>query len=137
MFHHFGTAGRGQVIFANKKNVNFIQVGANDGVNADFLRVRALEYGWSGILIEPHPVYFNLAKIAYGNSPLFAWERVAISNTLTTATLYYFADVPPELPWIRGIASFNRDHIVKHLPYIIVNGVNIGKEEMIHTIEVD
>lgn len=100
--------------FAGKANVRFIQVGTNDAVNADFLRPRVLAYGWSGILIEPHPTYFDMAKVAYGSCNKISFENIAISDVESESVLYYVSDVPEAKRHLIGIASFDREHLTRH-----------------------
>ncbi|MFH1313369.1 MAG: FkbM family methyltransferase [Candidatus Eisenbacteria bacterium] len=49
----------------NNKQVNFIQIGANDGLRQDPIRRFVVEDGWSGILVEPLPRIFNMLKSNY------------------------------------------------------------------------
>jgi FkbM family methyltransferase len=100
--------------FANRKKVNFIQVGCNDGMNSDFMRPRVKSFGWSGILIEPHPKYIALAREAYGDCQTVAWENVAISDESVPLDLFFVADVPPDRYFMIGIASFDRAHLTRH-----------------------
>jgi len=101
------------VLFHQKKNVKFIQVGVNDAKNSDFIRWRSTSFGWTGLLIEPHPTYFNMAKTAYQNYTKILWENVAISSEESTSDLFYVEDVPDDKPWAIGVASFDKSHLVK------------------------
>lgn len=101
-------------ILANKAEVRFIQVGANDGKNADFIRMRVIEHGWGGVLIEPHPAYIREAKKNYGDFGGLIWEEVAISDVKGEMPLFFVKEPPKEKPWAVGIASFSKDHLSDH-----------------------
>ena len=100
------------VLFHGREDIKVIQVGVNDGVNADFLKGRIEKFGWSGLMIEPHPAYIEMAKRNYGDNRRLIWENVAISNVSGSTPLYYVKD-PPE-DWVLGIASFSLKHVEEH-----------------------
>lgn len=52
-----------------------LQVGARDGQTNDPFRARFASDGWSGLLIEPHPVHFSALAALHKDS-----ERVAVLN---------------------------------------------------------
>jgi hypothetical protein len=49
-------------LFASRSDIKFVQVGVNDAKNADFIRGRAIQNDWRGLMIEPHPMYIDEAK---------------------------------------------------------------------------
>ena len=58
-------------LMLRKKDIFFIQIGANDGITCDPLHKFVTEFGWSGILIEPMPGAFaRLQKTHHGNGKL-------------------------------------------------------------------
>jgi FkbM family methyltransferase len=99
-------------LFSNKK-AQFIQIGVNDGVNADFLRTRVIKNSWHGLLIEPHPHYFQLAQRAWAGYKSVVWEQVAVSNQPGINDLHYIKEVPEDRSWALGIASFDREHVIR------------------------
>jgi FkbM family methyltransferase len=58
-------------IFKNKKNGVYIELGALDGVLYSNTKFFEDTLNWSGILIEPHPLKFELLKINRPNNFLF------------------------------------------------------------------
>lgn len=62
------------------KEFNFVQIGANDGEQADPLRELIQRYGLKGILVEPIPEIFNRLKDNYFlSSHLLQFENIAIT----------------------------------------------------------
>ena len=51
-----------ETLSRDQKNVFFVQVGANDGVQSDPINHFVSEYGWRGILVEPQPAIFKKLK---------------------------------------------------------------------------
>jgi len=74
-------ARRGQAL-------NFVQVGANDGLFGDPLRPYVLSHGWRGVLVEPQPNVFEKLKVNYANcADRLVFENLAISRE-SSLTLY-------------------------------------------------
>jgi FkbM family methyltransferase len=102
--------------FLKKKDMFIIQIGANDGKIDDpiyeFVTYYPQKVG--GILIEPVKDYFKELKTNYKKYPNFILLNVAIHNSQKEMTIYRPDPVKMEqygLPqWIKGIASFNKDH---------------------------
>jgi len=74
--------------FQNVPNGFLIDVGAHDGVAAGSMTRFLMEWGWTGILIEPLPKAYALLEKAYENTPNVVTLNVACSNEEGTATLY-------------------------------------------------
>src|SRR6266481_6003650 len=56
-------------LMLQKKDLFFIQIGANDGVSNDPLYKFVIEYGWAGILVEPLPQVFEVLRRNYADKP--------------------------------------------------------------------
>jgi len=68
--------------------LNFVQVGANDGVYSDPLRPYIISRGWRGVLIEPQTDVFERLRVNYAEcSDRLVFENVAISSQ-RNLTLY-------------------------------------------------
>ena len=68
--------------------LNFVQVGANDGVFGDPLRPYVLTRGWRGVLVEPQLAVFERLKANYAEcADRLVFENLAISS-LDKLTLY-------------------------------------------------
>jgi len=108
----------------------FVQVGAFDGVECDPIRKYIIKHGWHGVLLEPQKKAFARLKANYLNQPQLVFKNVAIANQRTTRKLYTVGagDVPE---WARGLASFDRNVIVKHESLIP------GLHDLIETEEVE
>ena len=75
-------------LMLRKKEIFFIQIGANDGVSNDPLRKFVTEYGWPGILVEPLPEVFEVLKENYKDRPNLKFLNAAISEQDGFRTLY-------------------------------------------------
>lgn len=91
----------------------FIQVGAFDGVQADPIRKFVLRHHWRGVLIEPQKKAFAALKQNYADQPQLTFRNAAVSERSELRTLYTVGEGPvPD--WCQGLASFDRDVILKH-----------------------
>lgn len=71
------------------KDLNFIQVGANDGEYVDPLRQYILKFPWRGILVEPQPdIFAKLQKNYEAIKDRLIFENVAIAKDVSTLTMY-------------------------------------------------
>lgn len=103
-------------LVAQKGQINFIQIGGNDGVNDDPLYHFAT---WnrnkvSGIILEPVLDYFKDLQLNYKNYPSIKTLNLAIHNSEKEMIIHR---VNPEsasiLPrYSKGIASFKKEHHV-------------------------
>lgn len=59
---------------SKSEQIRFLQIGTNDGAQSDFLRSRALRYNFTGVLVEPSPIYIEEAKVNYQGRDGFYWE---------------------------------------------------------------
>ena len=72
----------------------FIQIGANDGVSYDPIHKSVVEYGLSGILVEPGIEAFNALKINYQNCSNLFFENCAIAKHNGKVNLYCGTTTP-------------------------------------------
>lgn len=110
---------------AHGGQVNFIQIGANDGLRNDPLRPLIVEHDWHGVLIEPLPTVFPLLErnYAYLERPGLVFLNAAVTAaagddlTFWSFTPDFLASLPLEqqLDYLRK-ASFERDHVAGFLP---------------------
>ena len=77
---------------------------------------------YHGVLVEPVPYYARLLADNFGLTGRFSSEQVAVSQSSGESKIYYVAEDASDLlgehfdvPAIRGIASLNRRHVLKHL----------------------
>jgi FkbM family methyltransferase len=99
-------------IFAkNNSDVVFVQVGSNNGLDkyTDF----RINYSWTSILVEPQKeVYKELKNNNKENSNTFIMNA-AISDTSEVRKLFKLG--VSSSWWATGIASFNKEHIIRHI----------------------
>ncbi len=98
---------------ANEHPFSFIQIGAFDGIECDPLRKYLLKYDWKGILMEPQPIPFNKLQKEYANRPLLKVLNAAIGKAKGQTSLFTLdgSDIPE---WSKGMASFDKQNILKH-----------------------
>jgi FkbM family methyltransferase len=104
--------------------VTFVQVGANDGINADHIHPFVKSGAWTGVLVEPAPVPYARLRENYRGVDGLHFAPVAIS--LSDEKLpFYFVEGDD------GLSSFSLDTILSHAPkYDDLRG-------MIRTLEVE
>jgi FkbM family methyltransferase len=122
-------------MFEAGRELTFIQVGAFDGVSTDPLRKYIQTCGWRGVLIEPQPgPASQLQKLYAGNDRLII-VQAAVDDKCGKRTLFTVeSDSVPD--WARGMASFQRDNIVKH-SYLIPGVETMIKEITVRCITFD
>ncbi len=92
---------------------NFIQVGAFDGVECDPLLKYLQRFNWNGIMLEPQPQPFNKLIERYNGRDGISVRNAAISSSNGKSTLYTLdGNGLPE--WASGMASFDKNNILKH-----------------------
>ena len=107
----------------------FIQVGAYDGVSTDPLRKYIERYSWCGAMLEPQPGPALRLRHLYETNPAIVVIEAALDSHCGARSLY---TVESELlpKWAGGMASFDRNHILKH-DYLIP-----GIAEMVRELNV-
>jgi FkbM family methyltransferase len=100
----------------------FVKIGANDGITndpcSDILLANA---NWKGLLVEPVPYCFERLKKNFSDPNRFTLEQAAIGSAPGVKPFYYLdpdaRKALPDLPvWFDHLASFDRNHILKHYP---------------------
>lgn len=108
----------------------FIQIGAFDGIMADPLRKYIEKYGWSGVLVEPQARAAHKLRELYGGNHRIVVLQAALDRECGTRTLFTVeSETAPT--WAGGMASFQREHIVKHA--VLIPGI----ETMVREEKVD
>ena len=99
--------------------LNFVQIGANDGVMNDpiYRFIQKNKDKVSGFVLEPLPDIFSTLVMNYQSFPRIKPLNLAIHNSETEMLLYrvkseYLSNVPA---FARGIASFDPNHWKKTL----------------------
>jgi len=100
----------------------FVEIGANDGAQADHLRRLLARRDWRGVLVEPNPAAFARLRERHGANPRIALENAAISSSDGRLPFYELAPPgegePPELAGTYDLlGSLSRDALLA-LPFI-------------------
>lgn len=98
------------------KPIKIVQIGANDGRRFDDLYEVITAHRCAALVVEPLPDQFAQLRANYAGYPDVMPVNVAIHASAKAATIYQVIgtgtiSLPP---WASGIASFDRDHLVKH-----------------------
>lgn len=98
-------------LFSQQKGqVNFLQVGANDGFFHDPLHKFIKRDGWKGVLLEPQPFVFNefLSRL-YANDPEVVPVNAALDYTDGKRHIYKISFSNSR--WATGLTSFSKTAI--------------------------
>ncbi|AMN46105.1 hypothetical protein ACG33_03065 [Steroidobacter denitrificans] len=98
------------------QGLKFVQIGANDGVRFDGLYSFVTEHSCAGIVVEPLPDMFGRLRMNYADYPQIVPVNRAIHTTAGVLPIFRVApSAMPRYPgWANGIASFDRDHLIRH-----------------------
>jgi len=106
--------------FANWKRVNFIGIGACDGIAGDPIHSNVVRnLGWTGVLIEPNPIQFEQLKTNYRGREGLTFKCAAVSETPAALPFYVFNAERygrPFPPWWSEISSLHKYHLERELP---------------------
>jgi len=95
----------------SKKNIRFVQIGANDGVKNDPIHAYIRQQGWQGVLVEPIPAIFEELKQNYEGVPNLIFEMVGIADTDGSLDFYHLAPEFDDPNWLQQIGTFDRKAI--------------------------
>jgi FkbM family methyltransferase len=104
--------------FRDESDIFVLKIGANDGVTNDPISDYLLsDSRYHGVLVEPVPHYARLLAENFALTSRFSIEQVAVSQSSGETEIYYVAENASDLlgPGMRGLASLNRNHVLKHL----------------------
>ena len=121
-----------------KKDVKFLQVGSNDGLESDPLREFIIQDRWRGVLVEPLPQTFErLLKnyASYENKDDLTFENIAISDKNDVMIFYYIDAQQANIPEgsANKFSSFDKNIPLK-LKWVYPSVVNNIREIKIHTL---
>jgi FkbM family methyltransferase len=109
--------------FRDENDVFVLKIGANDGVTNDPIGDYLLnDPRYHGVLVEPVPHYARLLADNFASTGRFSIEQVAVSQSTGQTKVYYVAENASDrlgkhfdVRAVRGIASLNHRHVLKHL----------------------
>ena len=95
---------------ANKRRVNFIQIGANNGIHHDPIREFIVRDKWNGVLVEPLPEVFKELQINYRHvkGAKLKFVNAAISSSAKEAISFWTFNS-------RLLSSFTKEERLEHL----------------------
>jgi FkbM family methyltransferase len=106
----------GAALTATRGEIGFVQIGAFDGRANDPLYGLIHRFGWRGVLVEPQPSVFARLLETYAGIDGLVFLNAAVAEARGTQTLWALRDVRSGDPtWLRQVASFNRDHVLRHV----------------------
>ncbi len=122
-------------MFERGEDCVFIQVGAYDGLSTDPLRKYIARCGWRGVMLEPQPGPASRLRELYPEGSGITILEAAVDGERGTRSLYTVeSDALPK--WAGGMASFDKDHIVKH-DYLIPGIAKMVRELQVPAIIFD
>lgn len=110
--HRFGAA---------YPEATFVQVGANDGVARDPLRMQVERRRWRGIMVEPVPYVFKRLEERYGHHPRVQLEMSAIAERSAVLPFYHLREAKEGeevWSWYHALGSFRREVVLSHKAFI-------------------
>ena len=101
--------------YARSRSFLVLVVGAYDGVENDPVGRFVRGHTCSGIFVEPQPAAFARLRENLGGNPRFQLVNAAVSEVTSCRELFYVPSGIDGFPrWTEQLASFRRDHILKH-----------------------
>jgi FkbM family methyltransferase len=100
-------------MFESGQEFHFIQVGALDGITVDPLRKYIDRCGWRGVLVEPQAHAAGALRELYRDNDRIVIVSAAVDRKSGSRKLFTVEseDAPT---WVAGLASFERNTILKH-----------------------
>jgi FkbM family methyltransferase len=112
-----------------------LQIGANDGLQADPVHEIISDLNLPAILVEPLPDLFEQLQRNYAGLPRIYFENCAVSTEPGEAEIFRIARAATHFPeWVRGLASFDKDVLLSHKNKPGVRGRNF--EQYIESVRV-
>jgi FkbM family methyltransferase len=93
----------------------FLSVGAFDGVTNDPLAESIRRFPCRGIFVEPQEAAFRALEANYREFEGVVAVQAAVDDRAGSRELHFVPSGTPGVPdWARQLASFSRDHVLKH-----------------------
>ena len=103
------------------EDVEFLQIGAADGLAEDPIADLVRHYGWHGTLVEPSPGNFRKLKQNYQGYPALRFEQVIVTDRpgCSEEVLYEIReDFREDCAWAEQSSSMSRDVVMGALHYL-------------------
>ena len=136
-----GIRFRVEKAFRGQRDIFVLKIGANDGITNDPIGDYLLsDSRYHGVLVEPIPHYARLLADNFALTARFSIEQVAVSQSSGQMKMYYIAENASDLlgkyfdvAAMRGVASLDRNHVLKHLA---PENHNIVESDMVECLTV-
>lgn len=102
-----------RLMFERGQALSFVQVGAFDGITKDPLHKYITRCGWRGVMVEPQPGPAEALRRLYGDNPNIRIVQAVVDSARGSRSLYTVESDRVPL-WAKGMASFERQHILNH-----------------------
>lgn len=76
--------------FENKKKGKLVDIGAADGIKNSNSRCLIEQFDWTGILVEPHPTFYNQLEKLYANNKNIILKNIAVYNKIGVMPFYAY-----------------------------------------------
>ena len=86
------------------KEIFFVEIGANDGVNCDPIYRYVVKYNWAGVYVEPQRAVFDKLVENFSGKKNIYFENIAITENAEKVTLFV-----PKDAFYSTMASLKRD----------------------------
>ncbi|MEQ8925918.1 MAG: FkbM family methyltransferase [Fulvivirga sp.] len=93
----------------SRREVRFVQIGANDGLNNDPIYKYVRMFRWHGKLIEPQPDVFKQLKRNYFDNRNLIFLNVAVGSSEHQIKIYRFSF--SQSRWLNGWATFDKEKL--------------------------
>lgn len=118
-------------VIAGIPNAVFLQIGANDGISNDVARELVVKFRMKGVMVEPLPFLFRRLQKNYRYLKDVRLVQCAVSYQESNLVMYHLSESflaqHPEGESLSGLASSNREHIVRHFPETMPQNLPIEK----------
>jgi FkbM family methyltransferase len=99
-------------VFPVLDGLNFIQIGANDGVRGDPIHPYIRPYGWSGLMVEPVPAIFAQLRQNHSSNALLTFLNAAVAEQAGERPIYTICPTLVHLPdWVHGLGSLDENRV--------------------------
>ncbi|MCU1247627.1 MAG: hypothetical protein JWQ49_656 [Edaphobacter sp.] len=116
-------------VSAERPDVFFVQIGANNGLTDDPILQFVTKYHWHGVLVEPQPQVFQQLLKNYEQEKQPTFENAAIADQNGTARLFV-ADHGDENADLTVFASLKKDALIRGLDNPQAAGVEVQVQEV-------
>ena len=126
-------------LMLTKRNIFFLEIGANDGVSGDPLFPFIKKFDWQGVMLEPVPETFELLERNYQNFSGVTLLNVALSERDGTRTMYMIQDEKGSLKEDDGLHSEFRSQLTSFVKESVLSQIEYfpNVAEMIKEVEVE